>query len=321
MGMNDLSKGAVFGVVSAMLAITVCRGSEAEWREMKTVDWKRDFMTVAPVKRDAAGLLLPLQSYDETIRRGMSFILDDHLRWFKGPADTLLDEQGIQQMPWTYFSNLQHNGAPFPNAVDKFTSYPAFHHALSIRTFVKYWKYADDPRALEEAVKLADWNIAHSTPADWAYGNFPYSTFEEKKPGGFRDRTGLMPDKAAIMALAYLDLHDATGEARFLKAAEAIGHTLAQRQREDGTWPFRVDPKTERVIEEYSSSVIYAVMLFERLNELNGNERYKANRDLTWHWLVNGPIKTGISAVSTRISPTPKATGPIMTAWTRFATF
>jgi len=292
MGMNDLSKGAVFGVVSAMLAITVCRGSEAEWREMKTVDWKRDFMTVAPVKRDAAGLLLPLQSYDETIRRGMSFILDDHLRWFKGPADTLLDEQGIQQMPWTYFSNLQHNGAPFPNAVDKFTSYPAFHHALSIRTFVKYWKYADDPRALEEAVKLADWNIAHSTPADWAYGNFPYSTFEEKKPGGFRDRTGLMPDKAAIMALAYLDLHDATGEARFLKAAEAIGHTLAQRQREDGTWPFRVDPKTERVIEEYSSSVIYAVMLFERLNELNGNERYKANRDLTWHWLVNGPIKT-----------------------------
>jgi hypothetical protein len=101
-----------------------------------------------------------------------------------------------------------------------------------------------------------------------------------------------MPDKAAIMALAYLDLHEATGEARFLAAAEKIASTLAARQRPNGTWPFRVDPKTEKVIEEYTSSVIYAVMLFERLDAANGNDRYKANRDLTWNWLMNGPIKT-----------------------------
>ena len=167
----------------------------------------------------------------------------------------------------------QHNGAPFPNSVDRFVSYPAFHHALLIRTFLRYWKEARDDRALAEAVKLADWNIAHSTPGDWPYGNLPYSTFEEKKPGGFRDKTGLMPDKAAIMALAYLQLHTATGEARFLDAAEAIGETLAQRQRPNGTWPFRVDPKSERVIEEYSSSVIYAVTLFEKLDAVNGNTR------------------------------------------------
>jgi len=33
-------------------------------------------------------------------------------------------------------------------------------------------------------------------------------------------------------------------------------------------------------------------MLFERLDAANGNDRYKAKRDLTWNWLVNGPIKT-----------------------------
>jgi hypothetical protein len=101
-----------------------------------------------------------------------------------------------------------------------------------------------------------------------------------------------MPDKAAIMALAYLDLHEAGGEVRFRQAAEAIGKSLSLRQREDGTWPFRVDPKTEAVIEDYSSSVIYAVMLFEKLDKINGNDRYRANRDKTWNWLVNGPIKT-----------------------------
>jgi rhamnogalacturonyl hydrolase YesR len=195
-------------------------------------------------------------------------------------------------MPWVYYSNLQQNGAPFPNSIDRFVSYPAFHHSLMIRTFIRYSRYAKDERALEWAVKLADWNIAHSTPADWPYGNLPYSTFQEKKPGGFRDETGLMPDKAAIMALAYLDLHKATGEARFLKAAEAIGETLAKRQRPNGTWPFRVDPKTEKVVEEYTSSVIYAVRLFEALGKANGNQRFKPHRDLTWNWLLNGPIKT-----------------------------
>ena len=256
------------------------------------VDWKKDFMVVAPVQRDAGGRLLPLQSYDETIRRGMSFILDDHLKWFKGPVETLTDEDGTVQMPWVYYSNVQHNGAPFPRAIDRFTSYPAFHHALNIKTFLGYWKYADDDRALKEAIKLADWNIAHSTPADWAYGNMPYSTFEHKKPGGFRDGSGIMPDKAAILSLAYLDLYEACNQPRFLKAAEAIAETLKHRQRPNGTWPFRVDPQTERVVEEYTSSVIYAVMLFERLDAFNGNETYKASRDKTWNWLVNGPIKT-----------------------------
>lgn len=255
------------------------------------IDWK-PLMTVAERTRDADGSLLPLQSYDETIRRGMRFLLDDHLKWFKGPPDSVVDEQGVTQMPWVYYSNLQQNGAPFTGSVDRFVSYPAFHHALLIRTFIRYAKYAGDDRALALAVTLADWDIAHSTPADWPYARLPWSTFEAKKPGGFRDRTGLMPDKAAIMALAYLDLHEATGEKRFRDAADAIAATLAARQRPDGTWPFRVDPKTEQVIEEYTSSVIYAVMLFERLDALSGRETYRAARDKTWHWLVNGPIKT-----------------------------
>jgi len=200
------------------------------------VDWK-SMMTVAETKRDANGDLLPLQSYDETIRQGMSFLMDDHLKWFKGPKETITDENGNVQMPWVYYSNLQQNGAPFPKSVDRFVSYPAFHHSLLIKTFIGYSKYSGDGRALKEAVKLADWDIAHSTPGDWAYGNLPYSTYQEKKPGGFRDKTGLMPDKAAIMALAYIDLYKATSKPRFLKAAQAIAQTLADRQRPNSFAP------------------------------------------------------------------------------------
>ncbi|MBE0653586.1 MAG: hypothetical protein IH594_07295, partial [Bacteroidales bacterium] len=254
-------------------------------------NWEKNIV-IADRKRDASGMLLPLQSYKETIHRGMTFLLENHLKWFMGRAENLLDEKGNIQMPWVYFSNLQHNGKPFPKSIDRFVSYPAFHHSLMISTFSRYWEYAGNRKALEEAIKLADWNIAHSTPGEWAYGNMPYSTFEEKKPGGFRDQSGIMPDKGAIMGLAYLDLYKACNEDRFLKAAEAIGQTLARKQRSNGTWPFRVDPGSEEVIEEYTSSVIYAVMLFENLDKLNKNDHFKPNRDLTWQWLLNGPVKT-----------------------------
>ena len=142
------------------LACQAAEGKSAESAAQK-VDWRK-MMTIADPKRDAQGNLLPLQSYDETIRRGMSFLLNDHLKWFKGPPEALLDESGQTRMPWVYYSNLQQDGTPFPSSVDRFVSYPAFHHSLLIRTFIKYWRYAKDARALEEAVKL---------PATWSWAS------------------------------------------------------------------------------------------------------------------------------------------------------
>jgi len=48
-------------------------------------------ITIAARKHDAQGHLLPLQSYDETIRRGMDFLGKDHLKWFTGAVLYLLD--------------------------------------------------------------------------------------------------------------------------------------------------------------------------------------------------------------------------------------
>ncbi|MBK1876034.1 hypothetical protein [Pelagicoccus mobilis] len=297
---NKLENTSIGAFASAIIICAAIFAGELAGGEEKgkvgispfgSYDWESS-MVIADQKRDESGKLLPLQSYDETIRRGMSFLLDGHLDWFKGSTESLKDEEGRIQMPWVYYSNVQHNGEPFPASVDRFVSYPALHHAGMIRAFIDYSEYSGNKQALGDAIKLADWNIKQSTPADWAYGNMPYSTFEERKPGGFRDGSGVMPDKAAIMALVYLELYEACKEQRFKDVAEAVANTLCEKQRSNGTWPFRVDPKTEEVIEEYTSSVIYAVMLFEKLDTLNGNSSYKSYRDKTWSWLLNGPIKT-----------------------------
>lgn len=59
---------------------------------------------------------------------------------------------------------------------------------------------------------------------------------QEGKPGGFRDKTGLMPDKAAIMALAYLRLHEATYEERFLLANRTDTNGYLGMARDLNAW-------------------------------------------------------------------------------------
>lgn len=99
--MNRFHKAPILAAAAILLfAVLTSTGARA-------ADWK-SLMTIAEVKRDTSGKLLPLQSYDETTRRGMSFILDDHLKWFRGPPETIVEENGKTQIPWVYHSNLQH---------------------------------------------------------------------------------------------------------------------------------------------------------------------------------------------------------------------
>ena len=101
---NTISGLAALIILSATMCTSVSnKNTEAETPKHSfagNYDWKSN-MVIADRKRNEAGLLLPLQSYEETILRGMSFVLEDHLKWFRGSADNLIDEKGDTQMPDT----------------------------------------------------------------------------------------------------------------------------------------------------------------------------------------------------------------------------
>jgi hypothetical protein len=105
------------------------------------------------------------------------------------------------------------------------------------------------------------------------------------------DGDAIMTDKPAIMANAYLRLYQTTRKPEYLKAAQRIADTLVRTQLPGGNWPFRVEPRTGAVREPYTSSTIYAVMLFETLDSLSGQKTYASARDKAFTWLLNGPIK------------------------------
>lgn len=252
-----------------------------------------ELMEWAPARLDDNGFLLPLLSLDTAIEQAMDFILNKLENWFQGDPATLIDVTGTRHPVYFYYANLAIDGQVFRGAVDNYVSYPAFHHALFIETFLDYYSLKKNRTAIQAAVDLADWNIAHSTPVDWPYGGMPYSTFCHGKPGGFVDGASIMTDKAAIMALSYLRLHTMTGNTTYLNSARIIAEKLAVNQLPAGNWPFRVNPKTKEVMEAYTSSVIYPVKLFDAIAQKTNTTAYRLCRDSALRWIRMNPVKTG----------------------------
>lgn len=242
-------------------------------------------------QKDKEGLLVPEMSYARFLERSYNFILHDlDNGWATGNA--YKDENG--KLVPAYINYALANSEKklgIGAAINADTVYPAFHHALYIRAFLARWRHTGDVECLTRARQLADWNLTRRTPADCKYGSLFYSTACKGQSGGNVDGDAIMTDKPAIMALAMLELAGATGDVRYREAAVAVATTLAKTQLPEGNWLFRVNPKTGEVREQYTSSAIYAVMLFEELDKPDG-KRWREARDKALCWILEGPAKT-----------------------------
>lgn len=240
-------------------------------------------------KFNSKGELIPLQSYEQTVVRSMNFVTTSE-NWVKTDSLTLKDEKGVKRPVYFFYSFfLNDDGTQRRNS---YVSYPAFHHSLYIKAFMRYYRFSGKMEFLQRALDLADWNMAHSTPSNYRYGGMPYSTCAAGKMGGFVDGQAIMTDKAAIMALAYLELYQSTKIQKYLDAALLIATNLLKTQKPEGNWSFRVDPQTGKVKEEYTSSAIYAVMLFEEMEKLYPKLDFKQSGKRALDWILNNPVKT-----------------------------
>jgi hypothetical protein len=250
-----------------------------------------DFTFAVSYRKDKDGALAPCMSYARFLARSYRFILQDlDNGWAIGNA--YRDEDGKFFPAYVNYAvaNSDHElGVGYPTNAD--AVYPAFHHAIFIRAFLVQWRYAGDAECLARARQLAEWNLARRTPPGCRFGSLFYSTAHKGVAGGSVDGDAVMTDKPAIMALALLELAAATGDARYRQSAEAVAATLAATQLPEGNWPFRVNPLTGEVREVYTSSAIYALMLFEELGR-GGDRRWTHAKARTLAWILDGPVKT-----------------------------
>jgi hypothetical protein len=172
--------------------------------------------------------------------------------------------------------------------------FPARQHAYFINTFLLYHRYSGEAEWLQRARDLADWNLAHSTPADALYAKIPWSVYTDGKPGGSGDKDALEPDKAAFRGSAYLALFDATSDRKYLDGAVAIATTLAARQTDDGSWPFRIVPQDGTVRQAFGGAPVFFVGFFEKILEHNQDPKFQRARDRATKLMIDRNIEKNL---------------------------
>jgi len=168
----------------------------------------------------------------------------------------------------------------------KAIQFPALFRSAYIRVLTTYAR--TNPRgekaqtAIDLAKKYGESLISESTPSIWMYGDMPMSHHAEC----------LQVGRAGMVGMAYLDLYAATRDESFLKAAMRIGDTLRKTQLDDGRWYFRVDPKTGKMLEDYTSDQAEAILLLDELIRNHGRSDLLKARDKAVGWMLANPCKT-----------------------------
>ena len=168
----------------------------------------------------------------------------------------------------------------------KATQFPALFRSAYIRILTTYARINPEGEKAQAAINLAkkhaQFLISESTPSGWVYGNMPLSHHAEC----------LQIGRAGMVGMAYLDLYAATRDASFLKAATRIGDTLKKTQLDDGRWYFRVDPQTDKMLEDYTSDQAEAILLLDELIRNHGKKDLVKTRDKAVGWVLANPCKT-----------------------------
>jgi hypothetical protein len=235
---------------------------------------------------DYHGGVLPRQSYAATFT--------DWDRWF-AHASAYTDyrdapEKARQWPPYVLSSFVFSD-----DALGTDIQYPGHNHPPIIDGFIKQFLFGGDRSYLQPARYLADWDVAHSIPRYWALANLALSHFDFRKDLDSLDplaESGFEPDKSAYQGLAYLELYGVSEDQKYLNAAIRIAETLRRLQRQDGGFPFRVQPKSGKVLAPYTASVMWYIHFFEDLADFTGDESYRDIRHRAFHWLMENPVKT-----------------------------
>ena len=148
-----------------------------------------------------------------------------------------------------------------------------------------------DPNAATESVRGINLNpgiYSYTLPATYSRDIYEVDgvLFTMGKFGGSVDGAAVNLLRASWLAISFVDLYKVTRHEPYLAYARHIADTTARFQNADGSFPYRVNPKTGAVVEQYSCSAMEFLELVEALEPFG----FDAKRALAAHraveWLV-----------------------------------
>lgn len=223
------------------------------------------------------------------IHRVVGYLLDD-------ARDDVHDhERGLPRSTWSAFEDSV-------TGLRAQLGFPALHHPSFVHAFLGYAeRHPDHPQASEarrQAVQYGRWLLDHHLPDDWRCGGLAPSTVQDGAFGGWIEGESITLFRAARVGEAMLRLAAHTGDERYLARAVRIADVLVELQEPDGSWPFRVDPRTGEPTVGYTSAVITPIRLLALLGRLDdpravtdhARAGWSAAKDRAEAWLMAGPV-------------------------------
>ena len=252
-----------------------------------------------PIRVDASRKLLAWTPGDSPYARVA------RLAWTALETKFPVQDNGVPTwLAWSRFDPDNLGGINWPHN-------PASLYAMLTDGALLWYEFSGDQAAVDLARRGLDWSLDHgTTPADWDWARVPYASANAGDVDyrgaddewcdfcGRGDGVGVIePDKVGELGFAYLQMHEASGDARYRDAAIACADALAAHVRDGddrhSPWPFRVYAQTNVVREEYSSNVVGAVTLFDELGRLGIGDvdAYARARAAAVEWMMRVPLK------------------------------
>ena len=184
-----------------------------------------------------------------------------------GPArDEVFDyEAGAPRSVWSSFEDSV-------TGLRGQLGFPSLHNPSFVLALLAYAeRFPTDrlaPIAERQAIAYGRWLLDHPLPDDWRCAGLSPSTVEGGRVGGLIEGDNITLFRSARVGEAMLRLYAHTGDDAYLARARRIADVLLDLQNDDGSWPYRVDPKTGAVAEAYTSAAITPIRLFAMLEPL-----------------------------------------------------
>jgi hypothetical protein len=207
---------------------------------------------------------------------------------------------------------------------------PAMTYAGMVHSLVMgYRVFTGDESYINVVKGMLDYQLKHgTTQKGWIWPQVPYASsnpFEKEYYGATRWENdgmrgdglhGIEPDKVGELGYAYLLFYEVTMDTTYLNAALHCADALAKNIRDiegmaegepithKSPWPYRINARNGKVIDEFCANVVEPVRLLEELLRIQSSigasqeqaKSWKRARDMAWHWLYSkgGPMKTYI---------------------------
>jgi hypothetical protein len=148
----------------------------------------------------------------------------------------------------------------------------------------------------QEALRLAracgDWLLGHRHSDTGKLPLFPYSTIGGGKFEGGQDGKAVNLMRASDTAAGLVDLYRVTEQPDYLDYAAHIADVTMKFQRHDGGFPYRVDPASGQIVEDYTCRAIDFVKLVDALEPYRPDARRAFAARRAVDWMLAYPVMT-----------------------------